>query len=146
MHSLISKHRMLLFISRSRGTCCSNRKFQNIVCYCLSCIPCYGLCTSVISKHRMLLFIGASETLMCLSVGISKHRMLLFILSKFACVFSVLYFKTSYVTVYHYSEYGRDKQLLFQNIVCYCLSSVRCVKKAKAGKFQNIVCYCLSTR
>ena len=78
---------------------------------------------------------------------------------------NILNFKTSYVTVYQAIDDFEFKLKKFQNIVCYCLSSVRpphtaapeiskhrmllfilhkCTTSALFDKFQNIVCYCLS--
>ncbi len=77
----------------------------------------------------------------------------------------VVYFKTSYVTVYHNLSLNFSKSILFQNIVCYCLSMQKqrnwqrlhiskhrmllfiqstCRLVNVRSGFQNIVCYCLS--
>ena len=54
---------------------------------------------------------------------ISKHRMLLFIKILEYYPDNKANFKTSYVTVYHISQLFVLIFLLFQNIVCYCLSN-----------------------
>ena len=74
----ISKHRMLLFITKLIFPTLDTTPFQNIVCYCLSkSSPGKGF-SWWISKHRMLLFIGQRNDINDLYDN----------------------FKTSYVTVY----------------------------------------------
>ena len=114
---------MLLFILKVVKGWLGMNKFQNIVCYCLSCnVLRYSDVNITISKHRMLLFIytvhiprigkvnfktsyvtvyqSASDT-PCKVLFISKHRMLLFIHHRTVLHRRYFYFKTSYVTVYH---------------------------------------------
>ena len=55
--TIISKHRMLLFILNLSVCRCSSLTFQNIVCYCLSSAAFTERVLVLISKHRMLLFI-----------------------------------------------------------------------------------------
>ena len=76
-------------------------KFQNIVCYCLSCNTIRINKIMCISKHRMLLFIRFLSLTNLTSKPISKHRMLLFI---------------------GMGKYWASEVSIFQNIVCYCLS------------------------
>ena len=143
----ISKHRMLLFISIKKPKGEFVYIFQNIVCYCLSCRSAYSgsdyhhfktsyvtvypgtafrpSVLTVISKHRMLLFITVGFSHNPYITIISKHRMLLFILSFGRHVIYQLYFKTSYVTVYLLPAQSSLFFTSFQNIVCYCLSTVK---------------------
>ena len=76
-----------------------------------------------ISKHPMLLFNESSGTLMYFITDISKHPMLLF---------NYLHFQTL-LTIY-----------LFQNILCYCLTTKSSFSLASSNAFQNILCYCLT--
>ncbi len=52
----ISKHPMLLFNQDFYTVIDKKVKFQNILCYCLTCFEFLLLCLLVISKHPMLLF------------------------------------------------------------------------------------------
>ena len=77
-----------------------------------------------ISKHRMLLFITYCSCVLVLFNFISKHRMLLFI--------PIIPENWKLI-------------VLFQNIVCYCLSMALLAISSVMFSFQNIVCYCLSS-
>ena len=118
--------------------------FQNILCYCLSICEQWCKFCKKISKHLMLLFIS-------LCAWRTKIQ---------------TYFKTSYVIVYQSSVitwrrqwiiskhlmllfiYFQGKELItlseFQNILCYCLSTIVLVYDNQFTLFQNILCYCLS--
>ena len=98
-------------------------EFQNISCYCLSEICGERLSNMCISKHLMLLFIP-------------KVTLVLFLLR---------YFKTSHVIVYHNAAKKSDALRGFQNISCYCLSTLLTYKSICKSSFQNISCYCLSS-
>ena len=118
----ISKHRILLFIDRVGAHTYPEDLFQNIVCYCLSQQSIPGIHYSLISKHRMLLFIFIRVEQAVTQFIISKHRMLLFINSRIHSHTCDHNFKTSYVTVYRKSIDNGAMLIVFQNIVCYCLS------------------------
>ena len=77
--------------------------------------------------------------------SISKHRMLLFIKIQRNTFVPMSNFKTSYVTVYLSLGVTVSVQSRFQNIVCYCLSTIKMRRLLLRTPFQNIVCYCLST-
>ena len=53
-------------------------------------------------------------------------------------------FKTSYVIVYHTFVLYKKNWSIFQNILCYCLSSFSSRPLHFRQAFQNILCYCLS--
>ena len=118
--------------------------FQNIVCYCLSQFAQKYQLHRPYFKTSYVTVYPRSHWKQPYNFKISKHRMLLFI----------------FVTISFLSDLTS-----FQNIVCYCLSYVRCCHIQKDGiskhrmllfirrgesagrakyKFQNIVCYCLS--
>ena len=70
--------------------------------------------------------------------------MLKFILVKtvlFACWFD---FKTSYVEVYHNGKQKRADRRIFQNILCWSLSSSPYPALSAHVSFQNILCWSLS--
>ena len=120
---IISKHRMLLFIYHKLMNYFPQHHFKTSY---VTVYPDRKSCNSrwsVISKHRMLLFIPLNRSFKYKVSDISKHRMLLFI-------------DTWDVTA--------KKNILFQNIVCYCLSRKFVHFVSHSVIFQNIVCYCLS--
>ena len=99
-------------------------KFQNILCYCLTRVLYRCRCRMwKISKHPMLLFNFSGDGRAGIFTDISKHPMLLFNRS---------FDSKTYQT------------FLFQNILCYCLTSIGFGKVAKGISFQNILCYCLT--
>ena len=76
-----------------------------------------------ISKHRMLLFIRAHEFCQKRLCRISKHRMLLFILSTaLIAAGSFLISKHRMLLFINKCYETRILVVIFQNIVCYCLS------------------------
>ena len=102
-----------------------------------------SIASKMISKHLMLLFIR-NNSYIHKPDTISKHLMLLFILQEVLLMQLLVYFKTSHVIVYHICDCGYGSYQLFQNISCYCLSSVLHIGVSDYGGFQNISCYCLS--
>ena len=93
---------MLLFIECISVLIRFYNTFQNIVCYCLSCVWVYCISTTrLISKHRMLLFIPRECGRL---MGVSEFQNIVcYCLSRKLLPGSNQYFP-------------------FQNIVCYCLS------------------------
>ena len=166
---------------------CYQLEFQNILCYCLSACKALKWRGWADFKTSYVIVYHTRRKLYTYSARISKHLMLLFIILKqlrssmsgyFKTSYVIVYrfkvfrksaflrhFKTSYVIVYHFrvlKEVGND---IFQNILCYCLSSVvtiglniRLYFKTSyvivylpsplylqvIPLFQNILCYCLS--
>ena len=90
--------------------------FQNIVCYCLSltgfriCVMVINFKTSYVTVYRWL--------------TLRKHQ-------------RNTNFKTSYVTVYRTLTAMTTFYLLFQNIVCYCLSANRSRSKQLRLNFKT---------
>ena len=77
--------------------------FQNISCYCLTYVAAGSCWSNCISKHLMLLFNCISTFFRTIFCTISKHLMLLFNISR---------------------SIKLTSSLLFQNISCYCLTSL----------------------
>ena len=104
--SYISKHRMLLFISACPITLFASFDFKTSYVTVYRYFPEEIGLELTISKHRMLLFITYCSCVLVLFNFISKHRMLLFI--------PIIPENWKLI-------------VLFQNIVCYCLS-MRCFR------------------
>ena len=117
---------MLLFIEKSSGEIDSsiNFKTSHVIVYLFPIVPLqfwFG-----ISKHLMLLFIIA-DMFHEYKIHISKHLMLLFITIARAeyisrnCI-------SKHLMLLFISQLRLSKSIFcrFQNISCYCLSSLRC--------------------
>ena len=115
---------MLLFIITLTFSAEHVKRFQNIVCYCLS-----GIILVVYrSKNN---FKTSYVTVYLRRLGINCTR---------------LTFQN--IVCYCLSKWFVDKLgigLKFQNIVCYCLSWIPTRTYNMSWSFQNIVCYCLSS-
>ena len=97
--------------------------FQNISCYCLTQLESERWEDEHISKHLMLLFNDTMYRPVYSHIYISKHLMLLF---NFA------------------QDETDDVIVIFQNISCYCLTTLRTAFSVSPFPFQNISCYCLT--
>ena len=164
-NGVISKHRMLLFILKTKMPPQGVSHFKTSYVTVYRQFPTAPGRRKYISKHRMLLFIADAPELFEQIKTISKHRMLLFIEGIGLKKGQGVYFKTSYVTVYRAQSIEDSEAEEFQNIVCYCLSVISpgsCslvqiskhrmllfiaffpILRPRYLEFQNIVCYCLS--
>ena len=119
---------MLLFIPIGEAIKISNTRFQNIVCYCLSVFWSDVIKRNLdISKHRMLLFIHFPVVRSIIKPDFKTSYVTVYLAPLLEVRSKALYFKTSYVTVYHNRQYASPSScILFQNIVCYCLSVYPC--------------------
>ena len=122
-NTIISKHLMLLFIViLDQLACCLSIISKHLMLLFIRLISAFMSPCTIISKHLMLLFINIFHRYYLSSV-ISKHLMLLFIAVTLPSVLVPFSdFKTSYVIVYHNTDFGSDSLYAFQNILCYCLS------------------------
>ena len=99
-NGVISKHRMLLFILKTKMPPQGVSHFKTSYVTVYRQFPTAPGRRKYISKHRMLLFIADAPELFEQIKTISKHRMLLFIEGIGLKKGQGVYFKTSYVTVY----------------------------------------------
>ena len=119
--------------------------FQNIVCYCLSVQLILVLVVMWHFKTSYVTVYPVHSRCRMPPLCISKHRMLLFISMRATQKQLRSHFKTSYVTVYplhhcrqhSWSEISKHRMLLFINNDC--------IRDILLSLFQNIVCYCLSS-
>ena len=98
--------------------------FQNISCYCLSPVEDFLVMTVIYFKtSHVIVYLQRIRTRHSYPL-ISKHLMLLFILKDERDELKYMHFKTSYVIVYLNSANHDSNNTEFQNILCYCLSSI----------------------
>ena len=101
------------------------KKFQNILCYCLTSLLVSLRCVRFISKHPMLLF-NVPAFIFCIAEpNISKHPMLLFNIRQ-SDVWRFGFNISKHPMLLFNGGWNITNTALysFQNILCYCLTNV----------------------
>ena len=116
---------MLLFIINFPLALCPHCIFQNILCYCLSKTTALWYITNMNFKTSYVIvyqqrFLGVQK----LFLDFITSYVIVYRLCKCMGVTKQNNYKTSYVIVYLNSANHDSNNTEFQNILCYCLSSI----------------------